>query len=259
MDEQPEDDGRGRVQGGLAWALVGATALPVVLSGDVARRVLGGELDYYYGNGGIEPVTLTQRWESLQFFVAPETGTLASALGLAVVAALVVARRPGFLVPPRAARWLAVGVGAVTTLVGLGLVLGTLAYTARDVPDDESGLTASSSVSDYLTLAPHFGVAVLAVALAAAATVVLLRPPPPLPTPAEDAEREPAAGAPVSAEPAEPIEAPAVARDEVQHRPLREEALPGATAAPPALLPDVPRLELPRLREDDLVLYQRPH
>jgi len=257
VDEQPDDDGRGRVQGGLAWALVGATALPVVLAGDVARRILGGELDAFYGGGGIEPVTLTQRWEWLQYIAAPEAGTLGSAVGLAVVAALVVARRPGFLVPPRAARWLAVGVGAVTTLVGLGVVLGTLAYAGRDVPPSDPGNGYSSTPPDYLTLAPHLGLAVLALVLAAAATAVLLRPPPP--PPLEDAQREPEAAAVSAAPPAEPVDPPAVARDEAQHRPLREEALPGGTAAPASLLPDVPRLELPRLREDDLVLYQRPH
>jgi len=270
VDDHSDDDGRTPAQSAWPWLLVAAAALPAVLAGDVSRRILGGALDASYGGGfdsaGSQPVSLTQRWELLQFTASPESGALTSALALVVVAAVVLAGRPAALVPGRPARWLAVAVGAATALVGLGSLVGMLVYAGRDVPPPEQGGNYGGT-PDYLTLAPRVGVAVLAVVLAVFATVVVLRPRARADQGTEDG--------PVDA--AVPRTAPAAAEPAVAEPTPAEPALAGPTAAEPAdtavadtavaetavagtapRAPAPPRVVLPHLSEDELALYRRP-
>lgn len=262
VDDHPDDDGRAPAPSAWAWLLVVTAALPAVLTGDVARRVLAGGLDSYYSGGGtgdVPPATLTQRWEYLQFDVSLEGGALTSALALVVVAALVLTGRPAVLVPGRAARWLAVGVGAVTALVGLGALVGMLAYAARDVPAGEQAGGYTRTPPDYLAMAPRVGVAVLAVVLAVLATVVVLRPgvfagQPPAEEPAEDAAPgETSAAAQPPADRGVPVEPPAP--------PVVAPPVVPAVAGPepsPVGGPVDPVVALPHLSEDELDLYRRP-
>jgi len=275
VDEQPDDDVRAPGQSPLAWILVAAVAVPAVLSGDVARRVLSGELDVFYGasfGSSGQPTTMTQRWEWLQYVASPETGALASALGMVVVAALVLAQRPRALVPTRPVRWFAVAAGGVTVVVAGGTVLGTLVYAARDVPAPDGGTGFNDTPPDYLTLAPRVGPAVLALTLAVAATLVVLRAPAAHATaPADDevpARHElPAAGAPD-----DEVRTDVVATGEVPAAvvpaapppwPLRGLEPPDAVAEPgtapvgTAPAPDA-WAAVPHLSEDELALYRRP-
>ncbi|NAZ84208.1 hypothetical protein GTR02_20600 [Kineococcus sp. R8] len=239
-------------RGVLAWVLVVGASAPALLTADVVRRVLGGALDTYYGNqyDAAQPeITLSQRWEWLQYTAFPETGALASALALVVVAAVVVARRPRALVPPRPARWLAAAAGGVTALLGLGTLTGLLTYAARSQPGPEEVADFGRSTPEYLVLAPRAGIALLAAVLAVTATVVLLR------TPAEP--EGPVAG---------PVEEEAPAPGEPAVDPEGEQgnvaaAAPAATSRVVARAPEPPcdpAAELPRLRAEELALYRRP-
>ncbi|WP_432491660.1 hypothetical protein [Kineococcus gypseus] len=164
------------------WALTVATAAPLVLVLEVARRFLSGESDEVFGLGGgpgdglpREPgglELLAERWALLWQWQAPHTTLLASALGAVVLAAVAVAGRPAPLVPRAGARWAATAVAVAVALASLVALAGFAAVATDLLPP-----TQWLAVSTFLALGPQAGVVVLAGALAATAAWALLRAP----------------------------------------------------------------------------------
>ncbi|NAZ84443.1 hypothetical protein GTR02_21820 [Kineococcus sp. R8] len=256
-DDAPEGPAeRGAPAGSWgAWLLVLATAAPVVLWADTARRLLGSgvrtPLERFLGVP--ERTSFTARWESLLTTAPPSAALLCSAAGAAALAALALAGRPALLVPVGVVRRAAAAVAGLTAVVATAVVVAMLAYLAQPAEDGTPSRSGfPQGLLEVPAAAPVVGVAVFLAVLASLATVVLVRPAGPA-----------AAGAPAAA----PSEVDARATEDrpagpghpvADPRPLLAEAPREDPQADPRADGALPPAQLPRPDADELARYRRP-
>lgn len=260
-DEDGSDGARGpqpgSARGGvLAWVLVLASAVPLLLVLEASRQFFAGDLDerYFGFSSGSDldtdrVVPFVERWYAFTYTVPTTPALLASTLGVVVVTGLVLLGRPRPLVPPTPARWLAFGVSALTTLAALLVLLAALlAVSEEPVVEGDAGSSSTPYVSFPEIINP-VGVSLLTGVVSALAAGVLARRPTGPGVPHDDTE-DTAAPPWTTADPA-PEPTPDRVRDPAPDRvpdpaPLH---LPAVGAAPPAF---------PRAEDSDLDLYRRP-
>lgn len=238
--EHAEHEGSWRELG--PWVLVLSAAVPVVLTGETVRRILSGAVDAAYlgfnTEGDDRGPGFRARWDLLQQFSEIQSGLLASAVGAAVLAGVVLLGRPGWLVPHGASRWAALGAAALAALGGLGILVSVLARWSSGEGEPQFYLRTDL----FVALAPVSGVGLFALGISTLSAIVVWRsgknPPPPVPV----ATSEPAA---TPEPPAPPVAAPP--RSNGVERPR-----PGTPPEPPE------PTSIPRLPQHDEALYRRP-
>lgn len=168
---------------GAAWLLTGASALPLVLAGLAARTWFAGARDpefFAYDPAtdltpGVASVSFADRWASFGAAVPFTPALLATALGVAVLAAATLAGRPGWLVPGRGARLVGAAVAALTVVAATALlVAGVVAAGTAPVTTSSGGPFRPSTTAD---LVGPLGVGLLTGLVAAFACALLVHPP----------------------------------------------------------------------------------
>lgn len=229
-----------------SWLVVAVSAVPPLALAVLGRRFLGGGADAAYvgtraapGDGDGIDLGWSNRFGLLWMTVPVPQVLLAALCGVLVVAALVVAGRPDWLVPRRWAARVGAGAAALTALESLVSLVSLV--TRAGEPERES--FGGSQISYYIPSTGEFpellGVLALLVvttALPALAALVLWRAVDPTAGPVPAAPAEPAAPTAVDGEP-EPAAEPA----------------PDPAPAPQAGVADVPKPSA-----DDLDAYRRP-
>ena len=210
QDGPPDDAASGRA-GGLAWLLVTAGALPLVLAVAASRTWFSGARDegsFSYDPAtdltpGTASVSFADRWASYDEAVPYAPALLAATLGVAVLAAVALAGRPGWLVPGRTARLAAAAVAGLTATAAAGLLVAGVVAAATDPVTTSSG--GNLRLTTTADLVGPLGVGLLTGVVAAFACALLAHPPrvaDPAPAPADHpapAQAEPAPPAPPTA------------------------------------------------------------
>lgn len=227
--------------GWASWLVVGVAALPPLVLAEVARRFLGGGEDSRWFGGsyaGLGTDTVVDLDVSARFSLFWSTVPVLDVLPATLVAvlalcAVVVAGRPGWLVPTRWGRRVGAGAAALTAVESL---LALVALLGRD-PDPLSqtlgGLQLSydvPSTGNFPELVPVLTMFVVTAVLPGVAAVVLWR--------ADDPA--PAVGG---------AETPVV--PEVVEEPPSE-------AEPPVVPPVAEPPAVPKLSPEELDAYRRP-
>ncbi|WP_432524962.1 hypothetical protein [Kineococcus sp. SYSU DK006] len=255
--ERADEDGSAR-WGWVSWLPIAAAALCPLVLAEVARQVLGGARDepyFGYADEAGQEVPVGRRVGLLWALVPVPQVLLAGTCALVVVCGVVLAGRPGWLVPGRVGRWVAAGVAAACALEGLA-ALGVLLQAAARPPDQagDDGLLLTFlglPAQGLVELGPQVAVLVPAVVVPALAAVLLVRPPAPAARvrPAPAAAGEGPAAAPAPAAQGSPAQTSPAA-------PLAQ----GSPAAPVGQGTPGPsvRAEIPRLPVDERAHYRRP-
>ncbi|NIZ90426.1 hypothetical protein [Kineococcus rubinsiae] len=237
-----------------AWVLVLATAAPLGLWIDTARRVLThgvfNGLEFFLGL----PVTTTfaGRFASMLVTAPPSAPLGCAAVGVGTLAALTVAGRPAFLVPVALARRAAAALAALTALTAAAFLVLTVVYLTKPAdPRTDRATAFAPGTADVPAAAPTTGVALFVLAVGVLATVVLLRrDAAPRPVPVEPDAPSAAAAVPAADDSAPEDRAP---EDRAPEDRAERDPGPGVPAAGP-LSADA----LPRPGADELARYRRP-
>ncbi|NAZ77935.1 hypothetical protein GTQ99_21355 [Kineococcus sp. T13] len=100
-----EDGGPGEGWSWVFWLAVAAAGAPLLVSAEVVRRAVTGGLREGSGPQPGEPAQVfADRWSEVVAVAQTGWSTTCTALGALLLAAVVLAGRPGWLVPPRGGR-----------------------------------------------------------------------------------------------------------------------------------------------------------
>lgn len=255
LDEHGEDQDGGGRGGGLplgwvSWLLVLVAVLPPVVLAEVSRRFLTGSADASYFGAYVSEAdvrarldfTFTVRFRLLWASV-PVPDVLVAALPVVLgTAAVVVAGRPQWLVPPRWGALVVAGAAVLSALESL-VCLVMLAELADEPRSSAYGNLQLSyllpSTGDFPEIAPVMASLVVLTVVPAVAALVLWRAPR-----AARADPEPSAE-PVLEPSLEPAEEPVT---ELIAEPPPEPPAPGGHPEP----------DVPRPSTAELDAYRRP-
>lgn len=238
----PEEQHEGSWRDLGPWVLVFSAAVPVLLTGETVRRILTGAVDAAYlgfnTEGDDRGPGFRARWDLLQQFSEIQSGLLASAVGAAVLAGVVLLGRPAWLVPHGASRWAATGAAALAALGGLGILLAVLARWSSGEGEPQFYLRTDL----FVALAPVSGVGLFALGISTLSGIVLWRSRSHAPSTVAEAGSDPTPERTASAPPVTSGDPQEGAREPVGE---------------PAVEPPQPTA-VPRLARADEALYRRP-
>ncbi len=113
--EEVEEDGTGEGWSWVFWLAAAAAAAPLLVSAEVVRRALTRGAREWSGPQPGEPAQVfADRWSEVVAVAQTGWSTTSTALGALLLAAVVVAGRPGWLVPPRGGRVAAAALAAAS-------------------------------------------------------------------------------------------------------------------------------------------------